>query len=168
MNRLDWREWPVHTQFAAAALALSILVALTSTWRAFRNDTVPDDVLRAASAAPRIIINIPDDAGALRDAANRSPFDITPPSNATQLTSSVVQQNAPPLVRPRLAGTAIDPQSGSFVVVETPEGRIQLVRIGERTGELRLRSVSVGEAVFDDVRGNRITLKASRPGSDQP
>lgn len=168
MTSPEWREWPRHTQLAAAVLALSILFSLTAAWRALRNDTIPDDVLPSLSTAPRIVVTIPDDATILRDAASRSPFDVTPPPEATQLTSSVIQQSAPAVARPRLAGTAVDPRSGSFVVVETPDGQIQLVRIGERTGDLRLRSVSVGEAVFDDARGNRVTLKASRPGSDQP
>jgi hypothetical protein len=42
---------------------------------------------------------------------------------------------------------------------------MQLVRIGERAGELKLRSVAAGEAVFDDAHGARVSLKTPRAGS---
>jgi hypothetical protein len=71
---------------------------------------------------------------------------------------------APSAVQPRLIGTVVQGQGG-FVMVEMPDARMQLVRIGEKVGDLRLRSVSTGEAVFDDPQGARVSLRTPRAGA---
>jgi hypothetical protein len=52
-------------------------------------------------------------------------------------------------------------------MVTMPDGGIKLVRVGERAGDLKLRSVSAGGAVFDDIiHGGRVTLRAPTPGPE--
>jgi hypothetical protein len=120
----------------------------------------------------RIAVRPIDDAELIRQAANRAPFGATSSTVQMLASNAILQQSTavPPAVRPRLLGTVVEggEHGGGFVVVELPDARVQLVRIGERAGDLRLRSVAAGEAVFDDPHDGRITLRTSPPGSGRP
>ena len=115
--------------------------------------------------APRIAIRIHDDGEIVREAALRTPFDLAAPPAMPVLTAATAPQNVVSAALPRLVGTVVEGRNGGFVVVEMPDARMQLVRVGERAGELKLRSVAAGEAVFDDPHGARVSLKAPRAGS---
>ena len=161
------REWPASAQVAlgllAAAIALDLVVLVRMRSRGDGDRIAP----LAIRTAPRIIIRTPNDAEIVREAASRSPFDMEAPMPAVVPLSAVVQQSlAAPIARPRLVGTVVQGRDGGFVIIELPDGRMQLIRMGERAGELRLRSVGAGEAVFDDARGNRVSLRTPRPGSE--
>jgi hypothetical protein len=145
-----------------AALVLD-LVAIIRVRRLRADEPV---VPLAIRTAPRIIIHVPDDVEIIHAAANRRPFDLDTPETAVIPFNAVVQQSVPVPVRPRLVGTVVEAHGGGFVIVELPDGRMQVVRIGERAGELRLRSVNAGEAVFDDARGARVSLRTPVPGSE--
>ena len=161
------RDWPMRAQIALVLLIVAILLDLGALLRLRSPGGGTPVMPLAIRMAPRIVIHTPDDAGIVREAASRSPFDMASPSSTFVPFNAVVQQSvvAAP-VRPRLVGTVVEGRDGGFVVMELPDGRMQLVRIGERAGELRLRSVGAGEAVFDDARGNRVSLRTPRPGSE--
>ena len=160
------RDWPLSAQTAAAFVVAAIVLDLVVMVRvrSFGDDTPVAPL--AIRSAPRIVIRIPNDAELVREAASRSPFDMETPATVVPLSAVVQQSLSAPIARPHLVGTVVQGSNGGFVVVELPDGRMQLVRIGERAGELRLRSVGAGEAVFDDARGNRVSLRTPRAGSE--
>lgn len=164
MSLADVRDWPVSTRVAAgclvAALVLNVVVLLRT------NDVGEAPALTLAPVA-RIAARPLDGAELIRQAASRAPFGGTPATEQMLASNGILQQStvvAPP-ARPRLLGTVVDGSNGGFVVVELADARVQLVRIGEHVGDMRLRSVTVGEAVFDDPRDGRITLRTSRAES---
>ena len=161
------RDWPMSAQIALALLIVAIMLDLAALVRLRSPGGDTPVIPLAIRAAPRIVIHTPDDAEIVREAASRSPFDMASSSSTFVPFNTVVQQSvvAPP-VRPRLVGTVVEGGAGGFIVMELSDGRMQLLRIGERVGELRLRSVGAGEAVFDDARGNRVSLRTPRPGSE--
>ena len=163
-----WRDWPVGRRVAVVALAAALvldLVALANMRSTSDTSTVAPLVMEHA---PRIVPRVRDEGEIVREAALRSPFDAVAPVAPLQMASTVVQQSAPPPVRPRLVGTVVEAQGGGFVVVEMPDARMQLVRIGERAGDLRLRSVAANEAVFYDAQGGKVALRTSRAGENRP
>ena len=163
----QWRDWPVGRRVAVVALAAALgldLVTLANMRSTSDNSVVAPLVMEHA---PRIVARVRDEGEIVREAALRSPFDAVAPVAPLQLASTVVQQSAPP-VRPRLVGTVVEAQGGGFVVVEMPDARMQLVRIGERAGDLRLRSVAANEAVFVDAQGGKVALRTSRAGENRP
>ena len=161
------RDWPLRAQIALAFLigAIALDLSALGRLRTLRDD---DKVIPLTlRTVPRIVIQAPNDAEVVREALTRSPFDMETPASTFVPFNAVVQQSLTvPIVRPRLVGTVLEGNDGGFVMVELPDGRMQLIRIGERAGELRLRSVRAGEAVFDDARGNRVSLRTPRPGSE--
>ena len=164
----QWRDWPVGRRVAVVALAAALvldLVVLARLRPASDNAGVAPLVMEHA---PRIVTRVRDEGEIVREAALRSPFDAVAPVAPLQLTSTVVQQSAPPVVRPRLVGTVVEAQGSGFVVVEMPDARMQLVRIGERAGDLRLRSVAANEAVFSDAQGSKVSLRTSHAGENRP
>ena len=164
MRLTEARDWPVSTRIAAVCLAAAVVLDLALLLRTRHVDVAPPLVI---ASVPHIVARPVDDAELIRQAGNRAPFGGTSPAAAMLASSAIIQQSsvAPPPARPRLLGTVVEGNGGGFVVVELPGARVQLVRIGERAGDLRLRSVTAGEAVFDDPRDGRITLRTSPPGS---
>ena len=161
------RDWPLSAQIVLAFLITAIMLDVTVLLRLRSLGKDMPVIPLAIRTAPRIVIRTPNDAETVRQAANRSSFDAETPASTLVPFNAVVQQSlAAPPARPRLVGTVVEGRDGGFVVVELPDGRMQLVRIGERAGELRLRSVGAGEAVFDDARGGRVSLRTPRPGSE--
>lgn len=166
MSVLPLRDWPMSARIAGVFLAMALVldvVAVVQVSRLRGEEPVMPLVIRTT---PRIIIHTPDDAELIHAAWSREPFDADTPASAIVPFNAIVQQSVPVPARPRLVGTVVEGHGGGFVVVELPDGRMQLVRIGERAGELRLRSVNAGEAVFDDARGARVSLRTPAPGSE--
>ncbi len=161
-----WRDWPNGTRVAALCLAVALVADFFEIARMQRlHGAAPAASLQIGHAA-RIVRRAPDDAELAREAANRAPFDAAPTPTSIVAAGVMLQASVPaPPVRPRLVGTVVQEVGGGFVVLELPNATIQLVRIGERAGELRLRSVAAGEAVFDDLHGGRVSLRTSRVGS---
>jgi hypothetical protein len=160
------RDWSASARVGGVLLVAALgldLVALVHVRRLRVEEPV---VPLAIRAAPSIVIHVPDDVETIHAAANRSPFDLDTPVTAVVPFNAVVQQSEPVPARPRLVGTVVEAHGGGFVVVELADGRMQVVRIGERAGELRLRSVNAGEAVFDDARGARVSLRTPVRGSE--
>ena len=164
MKRVDARDWPMSTRVAAVCLAIALAIDVAVLLRAHRIDVVPPLVIAPAT---RVIVRPIEDAELVREAANRAPFGATSPAADILVSNAILQQSsvASPPAQPRLLGTVVESRGGGFVVVELPDARVQLVRIGERAGDLRLRSVAAGVAVFDDSLDGRITLRTSPPGS---
>lgn len=162
MRLTDVSQWPRSTQVAALALAASLLLDATLVVRLLRpnREEIAFEPLVIRSA-PRIIARSTGDAELIRQGENRAPFGGTAP---VSMAASVVQQ-APVVRMPRLIGTVVEGRAG-FVVMEMPDARMQVVRIGERAGDLRLRSVTAGEAVFEDRAGARITLRSPNAGME--
>lgn len=163
MSMTHPREWSQGMRAAVFALAAAIVFDIALLSHRPSVTEVPPLVL---APVPQITVHTVDAAEIVRLAGARSPFGGTP---ATDLlaASTFLQQSTEALSseRPRLLGTVVEGRGGGFVVVEMPDARVQLVRIGEKAGDLRLRSVSTGEAVFDDPRAARIILKTSPPDS---
>ena len=165
MSGVRWGDWPASTRIAAACLAGALVLDLAALvrMRHVREDEAVSPI--QVERAPRIAIRMRDDAEIVRQAALRTPFDIAAPPPMPGLMTATVPQNVMAPVLPRLVGTVVEGRNGGFVVVELPDARMQLVRVGERAGDLKLRSVAAGEAVFDDPHGARVSLKAPRAGS---
>ncbi|MDQ2668440.1 MAG: hypothetical protein M3Z05_20970 [Gemmatimonadota bacterium] len=158
----DMKHWPRSLQIVSVAFAASLALDAALALRLMRpgnNDvTLEPLVLRDA---PRIVVLPTQDAETLRQAENRTPFDAggaPPPLLSGPLTPTTPPQ--PVSRQPRLVGTVVEGHGG-FVVVEMPDAHMQVVRIGEQAGELRLRAVSAGEASFEDAKGARITLRSA-------
>ena len=164
--RLDRIAITPALRVAATCVALALASDLVLVARlAGSRDAAPVVPLRLAPApaiAPRAALP----GQTIDSAAARDPFE---PLGAPQQVASadvVPQAAAAPGARPRLVGTVVR-DAGSFVVMAMPEGTIKVVRVGERAGDLRLRSVSAGGAVFDDINGGeRVTLRAPTPGAE--
>lgn len=165
MMRSSWREWPLAMRVGCGCLALALFADVVEFARLRQQHVAPLTVPLRIERAPAIVVALPSDAELVREAGLRAPFDLVPPPAALVMSGPVpptLQPVAP--VRPRLMGTVVQGQGG-FVMVELPDARMQLVRIGEKAGDLRLRSVSAGEAVFDDPQGTRISLRTPRAGA---
>jgi hypothetical protein len=160
----DWREWPsgLRTALVCLVVALALDVAAFTRMR-----TTPATNVVAPlriDEVPRIALTPPTDEELVRQAGMRTPFDLVQPPAPLVLSGPTAPLVAPSAVQPRLIGTVVQGQGG-FVMVEMPDARMQLVRIGEKVGDLRLRSVSTGEAVFDDPQGARVSLRTPRAGA---
>jgi hypothetical protein len=149
---------------AAACATLALLGDGALLVRAARPEREPRIVpLRIATAAP--IVRRSADAEARLDSAQASePFE---PFGETQAPAGTVTQQATPVpvARPRLIGTVVA-GAESFVMMTMTDGTMKVVRVGERAGDLKLRAVSAGGAVFDDINGDRVTLRSPTPGSE--
>lgn len=158
-------EWPWSTRIAAGVFAVTLVAGSMLS--------MDDNASRAETHAPlvlprpaEIIISTPDNSQIVRDALARAPFGGESQADNAYQPGSVVQQSIPlPVRAPRLVGTVLE-GAGGFVIVELPDGRMPVIRIGEKAGEYRLREVRAGEAIFEDARGGRVSLKASAAGAD--
>ena len=168
MTMRDLRRWPLATRLAAlalfTALVLDVVLAVHVLWPHASDESFQPLVLRTA---PPIAVRTPDDAELVRQASNRTPFDVvgTRAPDALALTAVPQQAPAPQPSWPRLVGTVVEGHGG-FVIVEMPDTHLQVVRVGERAGDLRLRSLAAGEAVFEDRAGTRLTLRSPVPGTE--
>jgi hypothetical protein len=162
MIRLDRFALTPSLRVAAAVATLTLVVDLGLLARALRRPAEAPVAPLRFSVTPAIVPRAGDAKGLIQSAARRAPFDPlgAPPQVAS---ATVVPQAAPPAVQPRLVGTVVG-GAESFVVLAMPEGTIKVVHVGERAGDLRLRSVSAGGAVFDDTNGERVTLRAPTSG----
>jgi hypothetical protein len=159
-----WRDWPNGLRIAVICLALGLALDVAALARA-RSREVPASIapLRIEQA-PRIAMVSPTDPELVQQSALRTPFDVAPLPAPLIASGPTVPLIAAAPVRPRLMGTVVQGQGG-FIMVEMPDARMQLVRIGDKVGDLRLRSVSSGEAVFDDPQGARVSLRTPRAGA---
>ena len=164
MNSTWLVHWPSTTRIACAVLVAAIGLDIAAIVHVRRNSDEPGTAPIAIRQAPRTVIDLRDDADVMRAALGKWPFDVSPPTRA--VSYAVVQQSQPTPARPRLIGTVQQGRDGGFVMVEKADGQMQLVHIGERTGDLRLRAVSAGVAQFEDGQGNRVSLKAPATGSE--
>ena len=161
---LAWREWPNALRVAVVCLAIGLALDVAALVHARSREVRAAIPPLRIEQAPRIAIAPPTDPELVQQAALRTPFDLAPPPTAFVLSGPTAPLAAAAPVRPRLMGTVVQGQGG-FVMVEMPDARMQLVRIGEKVGDLRLRSVSSGEAVFDDPQGARVSLRTPRAGA---
>jgi hypothetical protein len=168
MMRLDRiaRTPALRAAVVVAALALvSDLALLVRAVRAPREEVVVP--LRLAEVTP-IARRAADPQGLIQSARAREPFEPLggTPTTVASAGSVVPQAMAVPTAQPRLIGTVVG-GAESFVVMAMPDASIKVVRVGERAGGLKLRSVSAGGAVFDDIiNGGRVTLRSPTPGSE--
>ncbi len=72
--------------------------------------------------------------------------------------------DAPESPRPVLVGTIMK-QSGDLALIEFPDGHTRLLRVGEQVGDLILRSVTAGEALFSNTEGGRVILRTTAIGA---
>ena len=162
-----FRDWTLSLKAIGLLLIASLLTDVAIAAMLLRGSIQP------ASAAPlvsrpleAIVVRAPDDAEVAREGAMRSPFDVVPPAPALAFAAAPVASPQPVVQSPQIAllGTVID-NHGGFVMVQMPDGRVQLVHAGERAGEFRLRAVSAGQAIFEDQTGARTTLRLLTPGT---
>ena len=163
----DFHRWSRTTQLAALSCAAAVLldggIAVTVLQRT-RDHAVT--VPAALQPLPELRGRALADEQSMYAALSRRPFDQPgAPASGPGMTLAM-QLPAAPIRQPRLIGTVVEGQKG-FVIVEMPDAHTQLVRIGEKAGELRLRSVSAGEAAFDDAKGNKVVLRAPVPGTER-
>jgi hypothetical protein len=160
MKAVELGQWPRRTQVAAVALAAALLLDVRLVFRLLwpSNREVAFEPLLMRDV-PHIVAKTSSDAHLVQAAERRAPFGGTAP---VSVPASVVE-SAP--VQPRLVGTVVAGGAG-FVVVELPDARLQVVRIGDRAGDLRLRSVTAGVAVFQDTAGARVTLRSLPAGAE--
>jgi hypothetical protein len=166
--RLDRVAWTPALRVAAAVAAIALVGDLALLVRAARSEhEQPVVPLRIADVAP-IARRVDDPQGLIQSARTREPFEPLggTPTTVASAGSVVPQAMAVPMAQPRLIGPVVG-GAQSFVVMAMPDASIKVVRVGERAGELKLRSVSAGGAVFDDIiNGGRVTLRSPTPGSE--
>lgn len=157
-------EWPTSTRIAAGALLAALAIDAYILFRPRPIETAPALTLQPVQ---RSAVRPIADADIVRAASNREPFGATEPALETFVGNGGVPSPAMAMepTRPRLLGTVVEGQGGGFVVVSHPDSRVQLVRLGEMAGDLRLKSVAVGLAEFTDANGSRVTLKIPPPES---
>ena len=155
------REWPLGTQVAAGCLLAGLALDLTAIARVRHMADTGEPSSHTTSMAPRIIIHTPDDEARVRTAAGKSPFDMEPP--VTNVVQGLVAARPVDVdvARPQLVGTVLQGRDSGFVIVDLPDAGMKVVRIGEMAGSLRLRSVAVGAAQFDDARGVHVVRDRS-------
>lgn len=161
----SWQDWPNGLRIAVVCLALALVLDGAAVVRLRTPVATSVAAPLRIERAPQIALAPQVDPELVQQAELRAPFDVAPPAAA----ALVVSGPAAPLqvigpVRPRLMGTVVQ-GTGGFVMVEMPDARMQLVRIGEKVGDLRLRSVSAGAAVFEDPQGARVSLSTPRAGA---
>jgi hypothetical protein len=151
-------------RIAAACAALALVADVTLLARMARSKAEDPVVRLRLTPAPVISPRDAQPKGLIQSASARAPFE--PIGASPQLASAeVVPQAATPVAQPRLVGTVAG-GTKSFVVMAMPDGAIKVVHVGERAGDLKLRSVSAGGAVFDDIHGDRVTLRSPTPGAE--
>jgi hypothetical protein len=163
MMRLDRIAVTPSLGIAAACAMLALVADLGFLARMTRSRAeLPVAPLRL-STPEAIAARAPDADRLIRAARARQPFE--PLSAPPQVVNADVSQAAVPIAQPRLVGTVVG-GAESFVVMAMPEGNLKVVHVGERAGSLKLRSVSAGGAVFDDINGDRVTLRPPTPGAE--
>jgi hypothetical protein len=164
MIRLDRFADTPSLRIAVAVAALALVGDVGLLAGALRTPAEEPVARLRLAPAPAIVPRSADAKGLIESAERRAPFDPlgAPPQVAS---ATVVPLAAPPVAKPRLVGTVAG-GAESFVVLAMPEGTIKVVHVGERAGDLKLRSVTAGGAVFDDINGERVTLRAPIPGVD--
>ncbi|MEO7179306.1 MAG: hypothetical protein ABI141_00595 [Gemmatimonadaceae bacterium] len=158
--------WTPALRIAAGCVALTLVADVALLARAIRKrDEVQPTPLRIA-VAPLIAARRPDVEATIDSARDLSPFEPLGTAESPASSTAIVPQAMPlPITRPRLIGTVVG-GAESFVVMALADGAIKVVRLGERAGDLKLRAVSAGGAVFDDIHGDRVTLRSPTPGSE--
>lgn len=157
---IPMRDWPAAPRIAGGALMLALLADAFVLVRT-REEGMP--VPLTIRPVERIAVRPVEDAELVRLGMGSAPFGGTPLVTDASLVASLGVPTAEP-ERPRLLGTVVE-GDGGFVVVESGDARVTVVRIGGRVGDLRLRSVGAGVAVFSDPNDGRITLRTALPGS---
>ena len=166
------RDWPMATRVAAGLLGAIVLVDLGVATHSPGITTTDAARAMVVDAPAGIPINAPNDVTGFYQALRRSPFDLpggstTPePALALNAPAAPVAPVAAAPAEPRLIGTVTQGASGGFVMLELADKRIQLVHVGELAGDLKLRTVSLGEATFDGPAGKRVTIRTARPSAD--
>lgn len=163
MMRLDRIALTPALRAAAACAAMALVVDLGLLARMTRSQAESPVVPLRLSTPQAIAPRTPDAERLIRSARARQPFE--PLGASSPLANVDVSQASVPAAQPRLVGTVVG-GTESFVVMAMPEGNIKVVHVGERAGNLKLRSVSAGGAVFDDIHGGRVTLRSPTPGAE--
>jgi len=168
MMRLDRVAWTPALRAALAVATIALVGDLALLVREMRSERAePVAPLRIADVTT-IARRAADPPGLIQSARAREPFEPLGgmPTTVASAGSVVPQAMAVQPVQPRLIGTVVG-GTESFVVMAMPDASIKVVRVGERAGGLKLRSVSAGGAVFDDIiNGGRVTLRSPTPGSE--
>ena len=167
MTIVPIRDWPVLTRIAGIALVAALVLDLAVLLHTSSAEASASAATLKADSAPRIATHTRVDDSRVREATRLMPFDITPTAaELAAVSRAPITQPTSQAILPKLVGTVLEEAGGGFVIVETPDTRIHVVRIGERIGDLRLRAVQAGEAAFDDLRGTRITLRTAKAGQE--
>jgi hypothetical protein len=163
MMRLDRIAMTPALRIAVACVAMALVVDVGLLARMMRSRAESPVVPLRLSTPEAIAPRAPDSERLIRSAQARRPFE--PLGAPPPLANAEVSQASVPTAQPRLVGTVVG-GTESFVVMAMPEGKIKVVHVGERAGSLKLRSVSAGGAVFDDINGGRVTLRPPTPGAE--
>jgi hypothetical protein len=166
--RLDRVAWTPALRAAAGVAAIALVGDLALLVRAARSEREAIVVPLHIADVAMITRRAADAPGLIQSARAREPFEPLggTPTTVASAGSVVPQAMAMPTAQPRLIGTVVG-GAESFVVMAMPDASIKVVRVGERAGGLKLRTVSAGGAVFDDIiNGGRVTLRSPTPGSE--
>ena len=158
MRPSDIRNWPVSTQLAAVALVAGLVLDVVALGRVQARAADVATTALTYPAPPRFVIRALHEGASIGTAARKTPFDIEAP--VTVIAPPIVAAGQPVVQRPRLVGTVLQGRDSGFVMLELPDAGMKLVRVGERVGELQLKTVRAGEAVFEDRRGKQVSLRA--------
>lgn len=159
-------------RFGAALLLASLAVLAWSVRRALVLDPVPGSYLRSSESAV-VISREPAELGAARlaGAVDRNPFhpERRRPGERFRLpgegdSAAIGAEKVQPAAL-MLIGTAVLPEGRGFAMCRWGGDTPKLVRIGERIGDVTLREVKRGVAVFTSATGERLELKVQRAGA---
>lgn len=160
---------------AAIAVLASAGVCAWTLWRALDLDVLPMEGTASLEAEPRSIVRPRDTPVEVVLAAIESdpfhperrrpdepfrlPGEEPPPTPAT--ATNVPAPTAPV----ELIGTVVIPDGRSFAMCRSGADSPRIVRIGETIGDLTLRTVEQGRAVFASSTGARTELQVKKAGT---
>lgn len=166
------------TPLMLAAVVLSAVLCARSFERAMSLEELPTRGRSGAAVeVPRIVKPAGEPAEALVAALESGPFHperrrpagrFRLPGDEAPVAEAPPPAEAEPTAPPaqvQLIGTAVAPGGKSFAMVQLGSEPAKLVRIGEKVGDLTLKQVEQGRAVFLSAAGARVEVNANKAGS---
>ena len=168
-----WHREPLLIA-AGAAVGVAVIVTLVVVYRVFAAD--PLAAPRVASAGRETVTSIGVaelPKGLLKEVVDHDPFHPerrrpAVPFRLPAEQAAIAAQPAPvvtPAATLRLLGTVVTPGQDAFVVCQLGNDAPKVVRVGGKIGDLTLRKIEPGRAVFHSPNGEAVDVRVAKAGS---
>ncbi len=163
------REW-ISTgagRAAAAALAVSTLVALWTLVHAVRIDPVPESPAPQFAGGNAIVASAPAPEVDIAAAVETDPFaaDRSAPANRYHPPGEEGDDAGPKAapVLPVVLGTATSDATHSFATIQLAESHATIMHEGDKIGEYTVKSIGRGHVVFTTRSGKTLDIPELKP-----